>query len=80
MLPAHLQRGMRETVKAEESAALRSLEEREAHAHSAHSDETRKLAAAYRSAAIALTSRKAPEPTRSRNRGRGSPHTLVPKR
>lgn len=80
MLPAHLQRGMREAVKADEAAALLALEEREAHARSAHSDEARKLTAAYRAAAIALTTRKTPEPTRSRNRGRGSTHTLTPKR
>lgn len=80
MLPAHLQRGMRDTVKAEEAAALRTLEEREAHARSAYGEEARKLTAAYRAAAIALTTRKTPEPTRSRNRGRGSNHTLTPKR
>lgn len=80
MLPAHLQRGMREAVKAEETAALRALQERETHARLVYGEDARKLAAAYRSAAIALTTRKTPEPTRSRNRGRGSAHTLVPKR
>lgn len=80
MLPAHLQRGMRETVKAEEAAALRALQEREIQAQVAYSEEARKLAASYRAAAIALTTRKTPEPTRSRNRGRGSTHTLTPKR
>ena len=80
MLPAHLQRGMREAVKAEETAALRALQDRETQAQVAYSEEARKLAASYRAAAIALTSRKTPEPTRSRNRGRGSAHTLTPRR
>lgn len=70
---------MREALKAEEAAALRALQEREAHARAAQGEEARKLAAAYRNAAIALTSRKAPEPTRSRDRGRGSNHAFTPR-
>ena len=71
---------MREAVKAEETAALRALQERESQAQVAFSENARKLAAAYRAAAIALTTRKRAEPTRSRNRGRGSTRTLRPKR
>ena len=60
---------MREAVKAEEATTLRALQEREAHAHLAFSEHARKLAMAYRAAAIALTTRKTVGPTRSRIRG-----------
>ena len=80
MLPKALQHAARIAIKAEEIAALRALREREAQARSATAEVVRKLVAAYRSAAIALTTRKAPGPTRSRNRGRGSTHTPAPRK
>lgn len=81
MLPKALQYGARIAIKAEETAALRALTEREAQARSATADVVRKLVAAYRSAALALTTRQMQTPNRPRDRSRGAsaPH-LRPKK
>lgn len=81
MLPKVLQHGARIAIKAEESAALRALSERETQARLAITEVVRKLLAAYRSAAIALTTRQTQTPNRPRERSRdaSAPH-LRPKK
>lgn len=73
MLPKALQHGARIAIKAEESAALRALSEREAQARLAATEVVRKLVTAYRSAALALTTRLTQTPNRPRERSRGAP-------
>lgn len=66
MLPKTLQYGARIAIKAEESAALSALSEREAQTRLATSEIIRKLVTAYRSAALALTTRQTQTPSRRR--------------
>lgn len=77
ILPKALQHAARLTIKAEETAALRALSERDAQARSATAEVIRKLVAAYRSAALSLTTRQTKTPNRPRDRSRGAsaPHS-----
>lgn len=81
MLPKPLQYSARIAIKAEESAALRALSERESQIRVSTSEVIRKLVTAYRSAALALTTRQTQTPNRPRERSRGAsaPH-LRPKK
>lgn len=81
MLPKALQHGARIAIKAEQNAALRALSEREAQARIATAEVIRKLVTAYRSAALALTTRQTQTPNRPRERSRDTagPH-LRPKK
>lgn len=72
MLPKALQPGARIAIKAEQSAALRALSEREAQARIATTEVIRKLVTAYRNAALALTTRQLQTPNRPRDRSRGA--------